>query len=238
MARTLTSKQKRFVDEYLIDLNATRAAVAAGYSRRTARQQGARLLSNVDIQNAIRSAMDGRAQRTQITQDRVLEHWWAIATANPNDLVQLRRCCCRYCHGDGFKYQWVDDFEFAQALAAAKAAHDPKKDGPFTPPSSEGGYGYTFNLAANPECPRCCGEGIPEVYAHDTRHLTGGALLLYAGTKPTPSGFEIKLHDQMAALDKVARHLGMYRDSLAHDITDDLIEAIEIGSQRVARHRP
>ena len=46
---TLTPKQQRFVDEYTIDSNATQAAIRAGYSERTARQQGARLVTNVDI---------------------------------------------------------------------------------------------------------------------------------------------------------------------------------------------
>lgn len=59
----LTANQLRFVDEYLIDLNATRAAEAAGYSKRTARQQGARLLTNVDIAAAIQTAKQQRAER-------------------------------------------------------------------------------------------------------------------------------------------------------------------------------
>ncbi len=54
---TINHKQRRFIDEYLIDLNATRAAIKAGYSAKTARQIGARLLSNVNIKNEINYAL-------------------------------------------------------------------------------------------------------------------------------------------------------------------------------------
>ena len=53
----LTARQRRFVDEYLVDVNATQAAVLAGYSKRTARQAGQRMLTNVDIAAAIITAI-------------------------------------------------------------------------------------------------------------------------------------------------------------------------------------
>lgn len=68
----LTPKQKRFVGEYLIDLNATQAAIRAGYSQKTANEQGARLLANASVQAAIGKATEQREKRTQITQDYVL----------------------------------------------------------------------------------------------------------------------------------------------------------------------
>ncbi len=68
----LTSKQQRFVAEYLVDLNATQAAIRAGYSERTARSQGQRMLTNVDIQEALTVALEQRSQRTEIGQDWVV----------------------------------------------------------------------------------------------------------------------------------------------------------------------
>ena len=53
----MTKKQKRFVEEYLIDLNATQACIRAGYKTKTANEQGARLLANVSIQEAIAESM-------------------------------------------------------------------------------------------------------------------------------------------------------------------------------------
>lgn len=70
----LTPKQQRFVDEYLIDLNATQAAIRAGYSEKTANEQGSRLLVNVSISEAIAKAQNKRSERTEITQDYVLNN--------------------------------------------------------------------------------------------------------------------------------------------------------------------
>ena len=69
----LTAKQQRFVEEYLIDLNATQAAIRAGYSPKTANEQGARLLANASVQEAIAKAMAERSRRTGISQDRVIQ---------------------------------------------------------------------------------------------------------------------------------------------------------------------
>lgn len=75
----LTPKQQRFVEEYLIDLNATQAAIRAGYSAKTAQEQGARLLSNVMVQAALAERMKAREQRTEVTQDMVLAELGKIA---------------------------------------------------------------------------------------------------------------------------------------------------------------
>lgn len=88
MAR-LTAKQKAFVAEYLIDLNATQAAIRAKYSEKTAEQAGSRLLSNVKVQEAVQEAMKNREQRTQITQDKVLNEIAKIAFANGTDFASL-----------------------------------------------------------------------------------------------------------------------------------------------------
>ena len=70
---SLNPKQQKFVDEYLISLNATQAALAAGYSEKTARSIGNRLLTNVYIQKAIAEAQAKRSERVQIDQDWVLQ---------------------------------------------------------------------------------------------------------------------------------------------------------------------
>ena len=81
----LTPKQQRFVEEYLIDLNATQAAVRAGYSPKTAKQQGQRLLTNVDVQAAVTEAKDRRAERTELAQDDVVRELATIGFANAGD---------------------------------------------------------------------------------------------------------------------------------------------------------
>ena len=70
--RPLTPKQDMFVREYLIDLNATQAAIRAGYSAKTAAQIGEENLRKPDIAKAIQAGMDQRSQRTNITAEEVL----------------------------------------------------------------------------------------------------------------------------------------------------------------------
>ena len=68
----LTSKRKRFVEEYLVDLNATQAAIRTGYSPKTADVQGCRLLTNARVQAAIVEAQDRRSERVEVDQDYVI----------------------------------------------------------------------------------------------------------------------------------------------------------------------
>lgn len=70
----LTDKQAAFVREYLVDLNATQAAIRAGYSERTAYSVGQRLLKKVEIQRAVAAAQAKRARRVEVTQDYVLSN--------------------------------------------------------------------------------------------------------------------------------------------------------------------
>lgn len=77
--KKLTPKQARFVEEYLIDLNATQAAIRSGYSKKTARQIGEQNLSKLDIATEISAAQQKRSARTEITQDRVLQELARIA---------------------------------------------------------------------------------------------------------------------------------------------------------------
>ena len=69
---SLTAKQQAFVDEYLIDLNATQAAIRAGYSAKTAMEQGYQLLQNPSVSTALSEAVAARSERTQINADYVL----------------------------------------------------------------------------------------------------------------------------------------------------------------------
>lgn len=83
----LTEKQAAFVQEYLIDLNATQAAIRAGYSAGTANRTGARMLSNAVILKEIQKCIGARNQRTEISQDRILEELASIAFGDLRDVV-------------------------------------------------------------------------------------------------------------------------------------------------------
>ena len=77
----LTTKQERFVEEYLVDLNATQAAIRAGYSEKTAAAVGCENLTKPNIADALAAAFSARSQRTEITQDMVVAELASIGFA-------------------------------------------------------------------------------------------------------------------------------------------------------------
>jgi phage terminase small subunit len=83
----LTPKQKRFIDEYLVDLNATQAAIRAGYSKRTACFIGYENLTKPQIKEALGVAQENLSRRTQVTQEQVIAELAAIAFANIGDVM-------------------------------------------------------------------------------------------------------------------------------------------------------
>jgi phage terminase small subunit len=98
----LGPRQERFVEEYLVDLNAKQAAIRAGYSPKTAEAQGSRLLRHVKVQRALTARMAARSQRTEIAADRALLE---IARIGFSDLRRLF-------HQDGrlkHPHEWDDD---------------------------------------------------------------------------------------------------------------------------------
>jgi len=82
MARKLTARQERFVAEYLIDLNATQAAIRAGYSQKRASEMAYQLLQKPTVQAAVEQAKRAQAKRVQITADDVLR-----------DLIEIKNRC-------------------------------------------------------------------------------------------------------------------------------------------------
>lgn len=89
--RGLTPKQIRFVDEYLIDLNATQAAIRAGYSAKTADRIGAELLGKTWVSELVAKRMKDRSERTEVTQDMVLRELAKIGFADIRKVVRWGR---------------------------------------------------------------------------------------------------------------------------------------------------
>jgi phage terminase small subunit len=184
----LTAQQKRFVAEYLIDLNATQAAIRAGYSQKTAKSQGNRLLTNVDVAAAIQEAQAKRSNRTEITQDRVL--------------LELARI--------GFA-------DIRNAVSWGRSPVDTQAE-----EAEPNGLGiYPVELMPSSEVDDDTAAAISEVSL-------------------TAQGVKLKTHDKLAALDKIARHLGMLNGSGAGDdeapsLTININSKDPVGDVRVTR---
>lgn len=87
MAKKTQARQDIFAREYVVDLNGTRAAIAAGYSERTANEQASRLLANRKVQIIVDRLKSQRASRLEIKADRVLEELARLAFSNMGDYV-------------------------------------------------------------------------------------------------------------------------------------------------------
>ena len=203
-------RMRAFAREYIVDLDQQQAAIRAGYSPKTAKVQACQLMQRPDVQEMVKQFMAERSMRTEIKADDVLRYWHDIGTADPNEIIQLRRVCCRHCHGKDHQFQWRDDEEYQEAVQ--RAVDVAGEDKVPAIPSNAGGYGYNATARPHPQCPYCWGEGHMEVHAADTRNLSPKAKLLYAGVKQTRDGFEIKMRDQDKAMENVAKHLGMFVD--------------------------
>lgn len=185
--KTLTTKQRLFVDEYIIDFNASQAALRAGYSEKTAYSIGFENLKKPEIETAIDEAIADRRKRLRIDADSVLYKWWQIVNADYNELSSVRRSACAYCHGDNLE---VADGDDVPAVILGKDI--------------------------NPDCTACAGEGEAYVHIADTTNLSPTAKLLYQGAENTKFGIKVNVADRMKALDNVARHLGMFKDTVNH----------------------
>lgn len=152
---SLSAKQARFVEEYLLDLNATQAAIRAGYSRKTAEQQGPRLLGNVGVAAAIAAAQAARSKRTEITQDRVLAELAKIGFSD------LRKTMTK---GGSLMDPQAWDDETAGAIAAIEVVTRPSGD-------------------------------VDEDGNRAVEHV-----------------HKIKAWDKLSALEKLGKHLGMFKD--------------------------
>lgn len=119
MARKLTEKQQMFIDEYLIDLNATQAAIRAGYSVKNADKIGSELIGKTRVGEEIKKALADRSRRTGINADRIVQELAKIALVNPDDVVNFTTATIK---GDAKK----DDLA---AIASVKVKTIPTEDG-------------------------------------------------------------------------------------------------------------
>jgi len=116
VGKGLTAKQARFVDEYLIDLNATQAAIRAGYSKNSAAQQGWDLLRKPEIAAVIQERRKELIEKVRVTQEMVVLELAALAFANMIDYIGIG--------GDGLPYSDLTKMTRKQAAALTQVTSD------------------------------------------------------------------------------------------------------------------
>lgn len=198
----LTARQRAFVMEYLTDLNATQAAIRAGYSRAGAKVTAHKLLTNANVAAEIARQSEDRFRRLRISADDLIERAAAILMADPRTLTGHHIGPCRYCWGIDHDYQWKTRREYRAACADAALDGRPE-------PSDAGGF------------------GIPRAVFADTRNLSPEAAILFEGIEETRDGIRIRMASKEKALDILARvhrlfverheHSGTNGAPIAHD---------------------
>lgn len=216
MAKTaFTPKEQAFIREYLVDLNATQAAIRAGYSAKTAHVTGSKLLRNAKVAAAIAESIQDRFTRLDITADTLLARAATVMQTDVRQLTSHHIGACRHCHGFDFAYQWRTSREYHEALRAyerkSEAAQEREE-----PPSDHGGYGYRRTARPNPKCPECDGLGEPYVVFADTRDLSPEAAVLFEGVEKTREGLKFLLASKQAAFDTLAKYHGVATQKHEH----------------------
>jgi phage terminase small subunit len=228
----LTPKQEVFISEYLIDFNATRAAVAAGYSEASARVIGCENLLKPNIAAEIDKRRAIMTSKSDLRGEDVVRSIVQLLCADPRELVEFRRIACRYCHGVGFLYQYTPQ-EFRDAYATHLNSSEGKAGANFDP---KGGDKFNAKRDPHPDCPECFGDGESQIFIHDTRTVSSNAVALYAGVRKTSAGIEVLMQSKEKAIAQAARYLGMDKLELnvsnsvkAKDLSDDELAAIVRG---------
>lgn len=212
-AKPLTMLQQRFVAEFVIDCNASAAYVRAGGAPKHAKQAAHDLMKKTEIKVAIAEAQRECLERTGLSADMLLLQLYDIATADPRELSELRRACCRYCWGRDHRYHWTTA-EFDRETRKAEALNTRPKANPVPMPECEGGLDFDRTRDPNPKCPECRGEGYEREFFHDSRKLTGKAARLFGGVKRTKDGIEVLMQSQEKAREMLAKHYGLLKDRM------------------------
>jgi phage terminase small subunit len=192
------------------------------------------------IRKHLAKRMAALFKRTEEAQETLINQYQAVAYADANELMEYRREACRFCYGDGHKYQYTPQQwrnrqdEYEKAKAEADAANEPI--GPLDP---EGGVGFDPRREPHPDCPECFGEGRERLVFKDTRHLSPAGLALYTGAKVTKDGIEIKTRSQERAAEMLARILKLYEEKteVNFNFSADELEETYVARMQKARER-
>jgi phage terminase small subunit len=228
----LSKLKQEFVYRYTTYYNPTRAAIDAGYPPARAHITARNLLQEQEVIDAIAELEMNRRKRLDIDGDQILKQLALIATADLNEVLEVRIPPCRYCYGKNNLYQRTfAEMERAlelynrgyTALSDETVRRRRNGDSLF---DEQGGAGYDPDLPPNPDCPECRGRGQePVVHYKDSRFLSPAGRALLAGVKSTRNGFEVTTHSQLAALSMFARMAARAPPRNVEDMTEDELDA-------------
>ncbi|RFP65917.1 terminase small subunit [Hymenobacter lapidiphilus] len=216
------AKQKRFVSLFCADpaLNATRAAIGAGYSEKTAAQQASRLLRNVKVRDAIEKVLAKAAMGTE----EIAAQWSAIGRVNLSDFFDTVR---RYRHPQVEKplaeviAERQEQIDFEEEFADASDLTEKQQDDHFVEQQlrKHEVLRLQIELRRNPAATRIVAgpvEWYDEMELNLAKAHALGVFDLAKSIKPTQHGIAIELPDRLGALERLAKWQGMFVDKVEH----------------------
>lgn len=223
---TCSAHEDAFAREFVLRGNATAAYIAShpGVLERTkryiVRQMAWEMSNRPRVLERVRQYETAAAAATVIDVQAILEHDLAIVQGfkYADQLMQHVRVCCRYCHGQDHKYQWVDITEYLTQLSHVEEQNEDRrarKVRELPLPDDTGGYGYDPQADPVITCPKCEGYGIERTIFADTTKLEGPARAILKGIKVSEKGIEYQLHDVDKAKDRLLRATGSFGDDAA-----------------------
>jgi len=246
--KPLTFIEERFAFEYVQDGNQTRAYMRATGTTHfgSAATAAYKLMKKDEIRARIEFERQELQKRAGVTAEALLRRLWDIATADARELIEYVVGACRYCHGEGHQYhrtsveferdrkefethgrQRIDGMYLSSRKKKERQGRRAKGDEVEEEFEVQGGPGYDPHREPHPTCPQCHGDGHGRALIRDTRTLSVGASLLYAGIKETKEGIEVKMLSPMDAIEKIAKHIGFYEaDNRGKDRADPFTELL------------
>jgi len=196
-----------------------------------ARVSASRLLTDANVRSYVNQLIEQRIEETGIEVADVVRKLWRQANADPNELIEVRRNCCRYCWGTGHLYQYTQAEWDGVMHRYEEDKYIAERDGKKPPrqPNPRGCVGFDRRLPPNPDCPECFGDGVEDIIVKDTRYLSPAARELYAGVKVTRDGIDIKTNNRDKALELLGRHLAMFTDNVDHKNNGGSFEPMTLG---------
>lgn len=179
-------------------------------------QRGNEILALPSVARRIDEKLAAAAKTLEVDAQRLVLEWWEVATASPADMVQVRVHNCRYCYGADHNYQWTGEAEYLRACEHVREANEGRRT-KRPMPSNAGGYGFQFSRTPHASCPQCSGGGDPVLWIKDSRDYSDQERLLFDGVKQTKDGIEVKFRDRDAAMQNIARVLGLMAPTTPKD---------------------
>jgi len=208
----LSQKMENFARHYVAHGSVVEAYVhaydvAATTNRNSLRATSYNVLNNPKVRARVAALQAATNAHAVMSTAELIADLEAMATADISEVIALTVGACRHCWGDGHRYQWRDEFEYARAFDEALAATKPL-------PDVAGGFGYRSDREPHAECSQCDGAGMHRVRFTSTDQLSPAARKLLKSVELFPDGSlkRLHLHDQLAVRMELHRVKGMHVD--------------------------